>query len=314
MYEYHTPVLLRESIEGLAIDPRGIYVDATFGGGGHASEILGNLGSDGQLYAFDQDQDAARNDSGADPRLTFIASNFQYISRFLKVYGIFEVDGILADLGVSSYQFDTPERGFSFRHDGPLDMRMNQGAQQTAAEILQKYNAEALQLMLSHYGEVRNARSLATRIVEYRSKYPMRHVSDLLAAVEPLIKGQKNRYLAQVFQALRIEVNKELDALAELLRQSLSLLKPGGRLVVISYHSAEDRLVKRFLKTGNPEGVVEKDFYGRIYRPFKVITKKAIVPSEEEIGENSRARSARLRIGERMNDSSKDSPNTTIGG
>ena len=300
MNEYHKPVLLRESIEGLAIKPAGTYVDTTFGGGGHASLILDKLGPDGRLFAFDQDQDAARNDSGADPRLTFIASNFRYIARFLRVHGIDKVDGILADLGVSSYQFDTPQRGFSFRYDGPLDMRMNREVEQTAADVLQKYNAETLQQLLSRYGEVRNAKSLATRIVEYRSKYPMRSVGDLLSAVEPLIRGQRNRYLAQVFQALRIEVNNELDALSELLSQALDLLRPGGRLVVISYHSAEDRLVKRFLRTGNPEGKVEQDFYGHIYRPFKVLTKKAVLPSEQEIAENGRARSARLRIGERI--------------
>ncbi len=298
MQVYHKAVMLEEAVEGLKVQQEGVYVDATFGGGGHSARILDQLGPNGRLFGFDQDSDAEKN-ALEDRRFVFVASNFSYMPRFLRVHGIREVDGILADLGVSSHQFDVPERGFSFRNDGPLDMRMNQGTEVTAADIIKKYDPGSLQRIFSLFGEVRNAKTLATRIVEYRSKYSIDSISDLLEIVEPIIKGQRQRYLAKVFQALRMEVNGEVEALQQLLENALALLKPGGRLVVLSYHSVEDRIVKHFLKTGNVEGVVEKDFYGHINRPFKILTKKAILPTSEEVKENARARSAKLRIGEK---------------
>ncbi len=298
---YHQPVLARECIEMLAIRPQGIYVDATFGGGGHAKLILERLGDKGRLYGFDQDEEAQRN-LIEDERLVFINHNFRYLKRFLKLHGITAVDGIFADLGVSSHQLDEAARGFSYRFDAPLDMRMNQQAALTAATVVNTYDAEALQRVLGEYGEVRNARTLAQQLVTERQMRPISTIADLLAVAEPLARGQRLRYLSQVFQALRMEVNDETGALRELLQQSLDVLKPGGRLVVISYHSIEDRLVKRFLRTGNPEGELRQDFYGNIQRPFKIITKNPIEPSEEEVRDNPRSRSAKLRVGEKRAD------------
>ncbi len=299
MSEYHEPVMAKECIEGLAIREDGIYVDVTYGGGGHSRLIIEQLGDKGHLYGFDQDEDAKVN-ALEDERFTFVAANFRFLKRFLKLNGVKAADGILADLGVSSHQFDEGSRGFSYRFDSELDMRMNIHEEVTAAKVVNEYPADYLQQMFSRYGEVRNARTLAQRIVEQRSVRPISTINDLLAVVEPLIRGQRHRYLAQVFQAIRIEVNEEVPALEALLEQSLDALKSGGRLVVISYHSIEDRLVKNFLKTGNIEGRVEKDFYGNIYRPFKLITRKALIPSDEELERNSRARSAKLRIAEKI--------------
>jgi 16S rRNA (cytosine1402-N4)-methyltransferase len=294
-----------ESLEGLAIRPAGVYVDATFGGGGHSRLILQQLGDKGRLIAFDQDEDAVRNVPG-DARLTFVPHNFRFLKRFLKLYGIKAADGILADLGVSSHQLDEAERGFAYRFDAGLDMRMNRQQERTAADVLNTYSAEALQRLFSEYGEVRNARTLAQRLVQERQSRSIDTVANLLAVVEPLIRGKRERYLAQLFQALRIEVNDEMGALADFLAQSLEALRPGGRLVVIAYHSVEDRLVKNFLKTGNIHGTPERDFYGNIYRPFRILTKKALQASPEEIAENPRARSARLRIAERLQNENDD--------
>lgn len=299
--DYHLPVLASECIEALAIKPDGVYVDATFGGGGHARLILRELGDKGRLLGFDQDRDAVANVPD-DPRFLFVPGNFRYLKRFLRLHGIRAVDGILADLGVSSHQLDTGDRGFSFRFEAALDMRMNQEGETTAADILNTYTVLDLQDLFSRYGEVRNARTLAQVIASAREVTPFQTIGQLLQVMDPVIRGRRNRYLAQVFQALRIEVNDEMGALAEFLEQSQEMLREGGRLVVISYHSVEDRMVKSFLKSGNVEGKLKKDFYGRIYRPFKMINKKAIVPETSEIEGNPRARSAKLRIGERLPD------------
>ena len=296
---YHQPALASESIEALAIRPGGTYVDATFGGGGHSRLILNHLGAEGRLLGFDQDEDALANIL-EDGRFTFVHHNFRFLKRFLRLHRIQEVDGILADLGVSSHQLDVAERGFSYRFDAALDMRMNQQQEKTAATLVNTYDAEALQELFSNYGEVRNARTLAQRIVEERRHRPIETIGAFLAVVEPVIRGHRARYLSQAFQALRIEVNDEMGALQEFLEQSLEVLKPGGRLAVITYHSIEDRMVKNFLKAGNFEGRQEKDFYGNIQRPFKVISRKAIIPSDEEVQQNPRSRSAKLRIGEKI--------------
>lgn len=295
MSSYHQPVMPKEALAGLDLQPGGIYVDATYGGGGHAQLILDQLGDKGRLYAFDQDE-AAWTNRIDDPRLELIPHNFRYLKRFLRLRGVSAVDGILADLGVSSHQLDTKERGFSFRFEGPLDMRMSPEGPLTAADILGRYAEAELQEMFSRYGEVRNARTLAKQIVQERSVRPIRTVSDLLAILEPLVRGQRHRYLAQVFQALRMEVNDEIGALADFLAQSLEVLRPGGRQVVIAYHSIEDRVVKNFFKTGNAAGAVEQDFFGHISRPFTLVTKNALAPEPAEIAQNPRARSARLRI------------------
>lgn len=298
MMEYHQPVMARECIEGLAVQPGGVYVDATFGGGGHSRRILEQLGEKGRLIGFDQDEDAAEN-VPEDPRLTFVPHNFRFLKRFLKLYGIKAIDGVLADLGVSSHQLDEASRGFSYRYDADLDMRMNRQQERTAAQVINTYPEEELQGLFSEYGEVRNARTLAGRLVKERQTRPIRTIGNLLSVIDPLVRGKRERYLAQVFQALRIEVNDEMEALRDFLEQSLELLKPGGRLVIIAYHSIEDRLVKNFLKTGNVHGKVRRDFYGNIYRPFRLIV-KGEGPGEEEIAENPRARSARLRVAEKV--------------
>lgn len=296
---YHVPVLLEESLMGLDIHPSGTYVDVTFGGGGHSREILKQLGEEGHLYGFDQDADAEQN-VPEDARFTFVRSNFRYLYNFMRYHGELEqVDGLLADLGVSSHHFDDKERGFSFRFEGALDMRMNTRAGQTAADVLNNYSEEKLANVLYLYGELKAARKMAAAIVLTRATKPFETIGDLLDAIKPFVgKDKEKKFLAQVFQALRIEVNNEMLALKEMLRQTRLVLKPGGRLVVITYHSLEDRLVKNFLKTGNFEGKAEQDFFGNIKSPFKLINNKVIVPSDEEIERNPRSRSAKLRIAE----------------
>ncbi|MCC6448278.1 MAG: 16S rRNA (cytosine(1402)-N(4))-methyltransferase RsmH [Chitinophagaceae bacterium] len=293
--EYHNPVLLKECIEGLNINPEGIYVDVTFGGGGHSREILKHL-TTGKLYAFDQDEDAVKNKID-DPRFVLIKQNFRYLKNFLKLYNALPIDGLLADLGVSSHQFDEAERGFSIRFDAKLDMRMDQNGKVTAADVLNTYSEEELKRIFKLYGEVDNAGYLASIIFHSRKEKKIETVNDLKVMITKCVKrGKENQYYAQVFQALRIEVNKELEVLEELLTQSLDVLKPEGRLVVISYHSLEDRLVKNFMRSGKFEGEVEKDFYGNQLTPFKQITRKPIVPSDEELELNTRSRSAKLII------------------
>lgn len=294
---YHNPVLLKESVEGLNINPEGLYVDVTFGGGGHSRAILDKL-QGGHLYSFDQDADAAKN-AFEDDRFTFIPQNFRYMKNFIQLYAGNKVDGIIADLGVSSYQFDTPEKGFSTRFEGRLDMRMNQNAPVDAAGVVNTYEPEQLASVMSRYGELKNAMAIARDIEMARSAKPLETTTDLKEAVAPhLPKGSENKTLAQIFQALRIEVNKEMEVLVAFLSQCPDVLKPGGRLVVLSYHSLEDRLVKNFMRSGNADGVIEKDFFGNQLTPYKLITHKPIVPSDEEIAVNSRARSAKLRIAE----------------
>ena len=291
---YHIPALLVQSIEGLAIKPDGSYVDVTFGGGGHSRAIMERLGADGRLMGMDQDMDAWNNRLN-DDRFTFAHANFSYLKNFLRYYGFNGVDGILADLGVSFHHFDAVERGFTFRADAPLDMRMNRSAAFTARELLNTYSEERLADVLYMYGELRQSRRLAAAIVKAR---PLSTTGELVNAVRPLIKvSQEKKELSMVFQALRIEVNGELDALRKLLAQSLEVLKPGGRLAVITYHSLEDRLVKNFMRTGNIEGRLEKDFYGRVNTPWRVVGKVA-VPSDEEVARNPRSRSAKLRVAE----------------
>ena len=295
---YHNPVLLEECIKGLNIKPEGIYSDVTFGGGGHSRAILEQL-STGHLYAFDQDEDAAANVID-DERFTFIPQNFSYFKNFIQLYHNGPIDGVIADLGVSSHQFDTPEKGFSTRFDGRLDMRMSQANPIDAANIVNTYDLDALGRVLSLYGELPNARQIATDIVMARDAAPIETTLQLKEAVQGrLPRGRENKVLAQVFQALRIEVNHEMEALTAFLGQCADVLKPGGRLVVLSYHSLEDRLVKNFTRTGNAEGKEEKDFFGNLLTPYIIINRKPIVPSEEEIAQNSRARSAKLRIAER---------------
>lgn len=297
--EYHIPVLAEECIEGLNIKKSGIYVDVTFGGGGHSRLILNKLGDKGRLFGMDRDPDAEKNKI-QDSRFTFIAHNFRFLKRFMRYYGIGGVDGILADLGVSSHQFDTDFRGFSHRFSGPLDMRMNPAGGLPASEILNEYSEEELQDIFSRFGEVRNSKSLAKKIVEVRKTRRFRMTEDLVQLANQMAIGHKPRYLSQVFQALRIEVNGEMTALADFLEQSLELLNSGGRLVVISYHSLEDRLVKQFIKTGNIRGEVIKDDFGKIWKPMKEVYKDVIAPTAEEQEKNSRSRSAKLRIGEKI--------------
>lgn len=295
--KYHVPALFRETLDGLAIHPSGVYIDVTFGGGGHARGILSELGQDGHLYGFDQDADAEENQI-ADDRFTFVRSNFRYVSNFMRYYGQREVDGILADLGVSFHHFDDAARGFSFRFDSALDMRMNNRAGKTAADVLNTYTAEQLADVFYMYGELKASRKIAAAIVRKRETAPIQTVSDLLDVLTPFFNREREKKtMAQAFQALRIEVNGEMEALQALLTQSLALLKNGGRLVVITYHSLEDRIVKNFLKTGNFEGRVEQDVYGNIPSPFRFVN-KVIMPSAEEIALNPRARSAKLRVGE----------------
>ena len=298
MNGYHLPVLLTETIEALDIKPDGTYVDVTFGGGGHSRMILERLGSNGRLFVMDQDLDTIQNIPN-DERVTFIHSNFRYLKRMLRVEKVFEVDGILADIGVSSHQFDSSSRGFSFRFEGALDMRMNRELEQTAADIIMTYDEDALVEMFSTMGEVRNSKTLARLIVENRRKSKIRTIEEFIHLIQPAIMGSKPKYLAQVFQALRIEVNDELKALEDLLYDAYEVLKPDGIVAVITFHSLEDRIVKNFFKTGNPDGTIDQDEYGKIFRPFKVINKKPIEPGFDEIKTNNRARSAKLRIAKR---------------
>lgn len=299
METYHIPVLLHECIEGLKIRPDGTYVDVTFGGGGHSREILKNL-STGKLYGFDQDEDA-ENNIPDDPNFVFVRSNFRYLSNFLRYHDVETVDGILADLGVSSHHFDTAERGFSFRfEDEILDMRMNKNASLSAADILNTYTEQKLADVFYKYGELRESRAIARAIVKKRTEIKYDKISSLLDVIKSFfIRDKEKKELAKVFQALRIEVNQEVVALEELLKQSLQVLKPGGRIVVMTYHSLEDRLVKNFLKSGNTEGRVEQDFYGNFLTPFKLINNKVIVPDTTELTNNPRSRSAKLRIAEK---------------
>ena len=295
---YHIPALLDECIEGLQIKPDGTYVDVTFGGGGHSRAIMSQLGPEGHLYSFDQDLDAYANRID-DPRFTFVHSNFAYLCNFMRFYGVDKVDGIIADLGVSFHHFDEGERGFSFRADGRLDMRMNRDAHRDAAWIVANYTEEQLADVLYLYGELRQARRMASAIVKARNAGTLTTTGQLVEVVKPFIapKAEKKE-LAQVFQALRIEVNDEIATLKKLLESSLKVLKPGGRLVVLTYHSLEDRLVKNFIKSGNVEGKVEKDFFGRVNAPLRAVNNKVIVASDAEVERNSRARSAKLRIAE----------------
>lgn len=296
---YHIPALLEECMDGLDIKPAGKYVDVTFGGGGHSREILKHLSAEGHLYSFDQDEDAQRNIVD-DDRFTFVYSNFKYLKNFMRYHGVEGVDGILADLGVSFHHFDDSERGFSFRFDAPLDMRMNKKACCTATDILATYDEKRLAQLFSLYGELRNAHRIATAIVSMRDKGGVKTTGQLLEVVSPFInRKQEKKELAQLFQALRIEVNNEMDSLRSMLQQASDLLNPGGRLVVITYHSLEDRIVKNFIKTGNVEGVVEKDFFGRVNAPLRAVNNKVIVPTDEEVERNPRARSAKLRIAEK---------------
>ena len=307
---YHVPVLLKESVDGLNIQSGGVYVDVTFGGGGHSSEILSRLDEQAHLYSFDQDADAEQNvmrsEVGAerrfvdDPRFTFVRSNFRYLKNWMRYYGVESIDGLLADLGVSSHHFDDERRGFSFRFDAQLDMRMNKRAGKTAADIVNDYDEETLANLFYLYGEIKQSRRLAAAIVKARSQQRIATTQDLLGILEPIFKREREKKdLAKVFQALRIEVNHEMDALKEMLKSATELLKPRGRLSVITYHSLEDRIVKNIMKTGNVEGKRIQDFYGRIETPFTLINNKVIVPSENEQQENPRSRSAKLRIAEK---------------
>jgi len=295
---YHNPVLLHRSIELLNIDPNGVYVDVTFGGGGHSRAILERL-KGGRLIAFDQDPDALNN-VPVDEKFTLVPHNFRYLKNFLRLHNAVPIDGILADLGVSSHQFDVPDRGFSTRFDAQLDMRMNPASGNSAEDVLNTYSTEELQNIFTLYGELRSSYSISRAIVEARAKKPIRTTGELIDIIKPILPERKiNKLSAMVFQALRIEVNEELEVLKEMLQQAAEVLKPGGRLVIISYHSLEDRLVKNFFRAGNFEGKIEKDFYGNVLSPLKPLSGKAIVPDENEIAENSRARSAKMRTAEK---------------
>lgn len=297
---YHVPVLLEACLEGLAIKPDGVYVDATFGGGGHSRAVLGQLNEQGKLIGFDQDPDALDN-AIEDPRFTLIHQNFKFIKNHLKLEGVSEVDGILADLGVSSHQFNTADRGFSTRYDAELDMRMDQVRGLNARHVINEYSEADLHFIFGRYGEIQNAKTLAKIISSARTIRPLNSVSALKEAIKGIVpRGREHKYYAQLFQALRIEVNDELESLKILLQQSWEVLKPGGRLVVISYHSLEDRLVKAYMQKGKFRGEVEKDIYGNENKPFRIINRKAIVASEEEVRNNNRARSAKLRIAEKV--------------
>lgn len=297
---YHIPALLVESIDGLDIKPDGIYVDVTFGGGGHSREILSRLGPNGKLYAFDQDA-AAYDNRIDDPRFVFIRGNFRYLRNFMRYYGENCVDGILADLGVSSHHFDSPGRGFSFRFEGDLDMRMNQSSTKNAAKILNEYPENQLSSIFSRYGELNDAGKIAAAIVRSRDMHPVSTIEDFVKILEPFtFRDKEKKILAQAFQALRIEVNDEMEALREMLRQSLQILRKGGRMSVISYHSLEDRMVKNFFRSGNVEGKIEKDFFGNAFTPFALVNRKVIVPRESEQQSNPRSRSAKLRIAEKI--------------
>ncbi|MDE7377964.1 MAG: 16S rRNA (cytosine(1402)-N(4))-methyltransferase RsmH [Paraprevotella sp.] len=296
---YHVPVLRKETVDGLNVKPEGTYADMTFGGGGHSHEILSRLSPEGHLYSFDQDEDAERNIVD-DPRLTFVRSNFRYLKNWMRYYGVEQLDGILADLGVSSHHFDAEERGFSFRFDGPLDMRMNKRAGQNAADLLNTYEEERLADVFYLYGELKNSRRIANVIVKSRRQRPIEQTSDFLNIVRPIFgREREKKELAKVFQALRIEVNHEMEALKEMLSAATELLKPGGRLSVLTYHSLEDRMVKNLIKSGNVEGKIIQDFFGRAETPLKAVNNKVIIPDTDEQERNPRSRSAKLRIAEK---------------
>ena len=297
---YHVPVLLDESINGLNLHPDGVYIDVTFGGGGHSREILRRLPQGSRLFSFDQDADAERNIVD-DDRFTFVRSNFRYLKNWMRYYEIDHIDGLLADLGVSSHHFDDESRGFSFRFDAPLDMRMNKRADKTAADIVAEYDEEALADIFYLYGELKNSRRIASALVKARQQHAIATTQDFLHVVEPFFKREREKKdMARLFQALRIEVNHEMEALKEMLAAATQLLAPGGRLSVITYHSLEDRMVKNFIKSGNIDGKVEKDTFGRDLSPLKAVTRKPILPSEQEISGNTRARSAKLRVAEKI--------------
>lgn len=299
---YHVPVLMKDSVDGLNISSGGIYVDVTFGGGGHSREILSRLDADGHLYSFDQDADAEKNIIN-DGRLTFVRSNFRYLKNWMRYYGVDHIDGLLADLGVSSHHFDDESRGFSFRFDAPLDMRMNKRDGTTAADVVNTYDEERLADVFYLYGELKNSRKIAAALVKVRATRKIATTQDFIGAVESLFRREREKKdMAKLFQALRIEVNNEMTALKEMLKAATELLRPGGRLSVITYHSLEDRIVKNVMKTGNPEGKMKQDFYGRIETPFVLINNKVITPGEEELENNPRSRSAKLRIAEKKND------------
>jgi len=296
---YHVSVLLKESVDGLDIQPDGVYIDVTFGGGGHSKEILRRLGPGGRLFGFDQDQDAEKNIVD-DDRFTFVRSNFRYVRQWMRYYGISEIDGLIADLGVSSHHFDDAERGFSFRFNSQLDMRMNKRAGQTAADVLNDYTEERLADVFYVYGELKNARRVAAAIVKARQQHPFVTTNDLLQATEQLFQREREKKeVTKLFQALRIEVNHEMDALRDMLAGACRLLRPGGRLSVITYHSLEDRIVKNVMRTGNAEGRIEQDFYGRVKSPLHLINNKVVTPSDEELQANPRSRSAKLRVAEK---------------
>lgn len=299
---YHVPVLLQESVDGLNIGSGGIFVDVTFGGGGHSREILSRLDVNGHLYSFDQDADAEKNADGFDEeRFTFVRSNFRFLKNFLKYHGVEQIDGLLADLGVSSHHFDDSERGFSFRFEGKLDMRMNQRAGKTAADVVNTYDEKQLADVLYLYGELKQSRKIASAIVKSRQTKKVETIGDFLDIVKPFFGNEREKKeLAKVFQALRIEVNHEMDALRDMLKGATEMLKPGGRLVVITYHSLEDRIVKNVMKTGNAEGEEDKDFFGRVNTPYRLVNRQVIVPSDEEMTRNPRSRSAKLRIAEKI--------------
>lgn len=297
---YHVPVLLKESVDGMNINSRGTYVDVTFGGGGHSREILSRLGGEGRLLSFDQDPDAERNIVDQ-ANFTFVRSNFRYLHNFLRYHNVAGVDAVLADLGVSSHHFDDSERGFSFRFDGALDMRMNRRAGMTAADVVNTYEEERLANLFYLYGELKNSRKLASVLVKARAVKQIGTIGEFLTIIKPLFgREREKKELAKVFQALRIEVNQEMEALKEMLLAATEVLNPGGRLVVITYHSLEDRLVKNIMKTGNIEGAVTQDFFGNIQTPFRLVNNRVIVPSEEEVERNPRSRSAKLRIAEKI--------------
>lgn len=312
--EYHVPVMLNECLDGLRINPQGIYVDVTFGGGGHSRAILEKLGPGGHLYSFDQDPDAERNIGAETERFTFVRSNFRYLNNWMRYYGVDHIDGLLADLGVSSHHLDDAERGFAFRFDAPLDMRMNTRAGRTAAQLLAEAGADELTRIFTLYGELRQARRMAQAIVRRREAQPLLTTGDLQATVRPFISPKaEKKELAQVFQALRIEVNHEMQALEEMLQAAIRLLRPaqssddgddtlmpGGRLVVMTYHSLEDRIVKNIIRSGHADGTVQKDFYGKVLAPLRTVNNRVIEPSADEVERNPRARSAKLRIAERL--------------
>ncbi len=299
---YHVPVLLKESVDGLNITEGGNFVDVTFGGGGHSKEIYSRMDKNGHLYSFDQDADAEKNADGFDTkRFTFVRSNFRFLKNFMRYYGVEHIDGLLADLGVSSHHFDDSARGFSFRFEGKLDMRMNQRASMTAADVVNTYEEERLADVLYLYGELKQSRKIAAALVKARQEKPIETIGDLMEVSKTFFRNEREKKdMAKLFQALRIEVNHEMDALKEMLKSATEMLKPGGRLVIITYHSLEDRIVKNLMKTGNVEGKEDKDFFGKVNTPYRLVNRQVIVPTDEEMTRNPRSRSAKLRIAEKL--------------